>query len=136
MCSYILSDAMTLSGVHNMRHYHIMVIAWWCVVVSKVHARCMFWEPQPLALDSKVKGQRLMHIKPENGKAYTKPNTTIMLLIILGVFKDLQTAVNERVYNIVWVMKRCVGESVMMEIGHIHLGSAKVTDVWLELWSG
>ena len=80
--------------------------------------------------------QRLMHIKPGNGKAYTKPNTTIMLLIILGVFKDLQTAVNERVYNIVWVMKRCVGESVMMEIGHIHLGSAKVTDVWLELWSG
>ena len=77
-----------------------------------------------------------MHIKPGNGKAYTKPNTTIMLLIILGVFKDLQTAVNERVYNIVWVMKRCVGESVMMEIGHIHLGSAKVTDVWLELWSG
>ena len=29
---------------HNKRHYHITVIALWCVVVSKVHARCMFWE--------------------------------------------------------------------------------------------
>ena len=37
-----------------------------------------------------------------------KPDT--MLLIMLGVFKDLQTAVNERVDDVVWVLKRCVGE--------------------------
>ena len=100
----------------NITDHRVMFACIWCVYVPY---GC-------LTNGSKVqrfkgsKVQRLMHIKPGNGKAYTKPNTTIMLLIILGVFKDLQTAVNERVYNIVWVMKRCVGESVMMEIGHIH----------------
>ena len=67
-------------------------------------------------------------------KCMHKPDT--MLLIMLGVFKDLQTAVNERVDDIVWVLKMCVGESVVMKIRGIHLGSTKMTGVWLELWSG
>ena len=67
-------------------------------------------------------------------KCINKPDT--MLLIMLGVFKDLQTAVNERVDDVVWVLKRCVGESVIMKIRDIHLGSTQMTGVWLELWSG
>ena len=59
-----------------------------------------------------------------------------MLLIMLGVFKDLQTTVNERVDDVVWVLKRSVGESIVMKIRDVHLGSTKVTGVWLELWSG
>ena len=55
---------------------------------------------------------------------------------MLGVLKDLQTAVSERVDDFVRVLKRCVGESVVMKIGDIHLGSTKLTGVWLELWSG
>ena len=35
----ILSDAMTLSGVHNKHHYHIIVIAWWYMCLYLV--RCM-----------------------------------------------------------------------------------------------
>ena len=48
----------------------------------------------------------------------------------------IQTALNERVDDVVWVLKRCVGESVVMKIGDIHLGSTQMTGVWLELWSG
>ena len=53
-----------------------------------------------------------------------------------SVSKDLKTAMNERVDDTVWVLKRCVRESVVMKIGDIHLGSTKMTSVWLELWSG
>ena len=67
------------------------------------------------------KARKWQGIKIRKKSVYTKPDT--MLLIMLGVFKDLQTAVNERVDDNVWVLKMCVGESVVMKIRGIHLGS-------------
>ena len=79
------------------------------------------------------KARKWKGIKDKNKnkiKCIHKPDT--MLLIMLGVFKDLKTAM---VDDVVWVLKRCVGGSVVMKIGDIHLGSTQMTGVWLELWS-
>ena len=48
---------------------------------------------------------------------------------MFSINKDLQTTMNERVNDKLWVTERCVGESVVMEIGDIYLGSTKVTGI-------
>ena len=43
---------------------------------------------------------------------------------------------NERVDDMLWVIERCVGERVMVEVGDIQMRPTEIAGARLELWPG